>query len=194
MSPEKRYQTPSQTVGPDFAYGLTPEQYRYDFPSMADGNLITNEQVNGERITLAGQVWDGNGNLIPDAMIEIWQADADGQYAKDPRHFRGFGRFGTGTLKEAKFEFRTIKPGSVEGQAPHVNVILFMRGLLVHAYTRLYFSDEGEANAHDPVLQRVEEERRSTLIASRTTRPDGTTCYTFPIYLQRSKETVFFDV
>ncbi len=94
-------------------------------------------------------------------MIEIWQADSEGRYAHpaDPRGsnqlFRGFGRCGTGTLPENRFAFRTVKPGSVDGeQAPHVNVIVFMRGMLTHAYTRLYFSDEAEANARDPVLQK----------------------------------------
>lgn len=194
MNQDKLYQTPSQTVGPYFAYGLTPEQYLYDFPSIADGNLIINEAVPGQRITVSGQVYDGNGQLIPDAMIELWQADAEGNYVQDRSLFHGFGRLGTGTLKDSRFEFQTIKPGSVEGQAPHINLIVFMRGQLTHTYTRLYFSDEPEANASDPVLQSVEESRRNTLLATRTTRPDGTTCYVFNIYMQGPDETVFFDV
>jgi protocatechuate 3,4-dioxygenase, alpha subunit len=187
-------QTPSQTVGPYFAYGLTPEQYLYDYPSISDGNLIINEAVRGERITISGQVRDGAGNPIPDAMIEIWQADADGNYLSDRSLFHGFGRVGTGTHPQSRFEFQTIKPGPVNGQAPHINVIVFMRGLLIHAYTRLYFSDEPEANATDPVLKSVDADRRSTLIASKINRPDGSTAYEFNIYMQGEKETVFFDV
>lgn len=194
MSIHTLHQTPSQTVGPYFAYGLTPEQYLYDYPSISNGNLIINEHVKGERITIYGQVWDGAENLIPDAMIEIWQADPDGHYLKDCNFFHGFGRLGTGTLAECRFEFQTIKPGSVNGQAPHINVIVFMRGLLVHTYTRLYFSDEPEANNSDPVLNSVDADRRYTLIANKGKSLDGCTCYEFNIYLQGEKETVFFDV
>jgi protocatechuate 3,4-dioxygenase, alpha subunit len=185
-------QTPSQTVGPYFAYGLTPEQYLYDYSSIANGNMIRDHAVKGERITLSGQVWDGAGNLIPDAMIEIWQADAEGNYLKDPQLFHGFGRLGTGTHPQNKVEFHTIKPGSVNGQAPHINVIVFMRGLLVHAYTRLYFSDE-EANLTDEVLNAVPHARRSTLIALRTDT-HGKVEYHFNIYMQGENETVFFDL
>jgi protocatechuate 3,4-dioxygenase, alpha subunit len=187
-------QTPSQTVGPYFAYGLTPEQYLYDFPSIADGNMIPHEEVPGQRITVFGQVLDGKGTPIPDAMIEIWQADAAGTYPQPPQPFRGFGRLGTGTLPQSIFEFKTIKPGRVEQQAPHLNVLVFMRGLLVHAYTRLYFPDEAEANATDPVLLSVAASRRGTLIARHHTRPDGTTAYEFTIRMQGEQETVFFDV
>lgn len=193
MNRDKLLQTPSQTVGPYFAYGLTAEQYLYDYSSIASGNLILNEQVKGERITISGQVWDGAGNLIPDAMIEIWQADAEGKYLKDRSLFHGFGRLGTGTHPQSKFEFQTVKPGPVNGQAPHINVIVFMRGLLVHAYTRLYFSDEAEANAADEVLNTVPAERRGTLIARRIEK-HGSVEYYFPIYMQGAQETVFFDL
>lgn len=194
MSEKKLYQTPSQTVGPYFAYGLTPEQYLYNFPSIDDNNMLIDDNVDGERITIFGQVKDGKGDLIPDAMIELWQADASGKYLADRKRFHGFGRFGTGTEKGNVFRFTTIKPGAVNGQAPHINVMVFMRGLLTHAYTRLYFSDEQDANANDEVLGQVDVARRPTLIAQKTTLANGSTGYEFNIFMQGEKETVFFDV
>jgi len=188
-------QTPSQTVGPYFAYGLTPEQYGYPFKDLVNGDLTTPDTA-GNRIRIEGCVYDGEGNPVPDAMIEIWQADAQGRYAHpaDPRStnatFKGFGRFGTGTDTENRFIFDTVKPGSVDGeQAPHINVIVMMRGLLTHTYTRIYFSDEETANATDPVLNSVEKGRQRTLVAKR----DGSV-YRFDIHMQGDDETVFFDV
>ena len=140
------------------------------------------------------------GGPVPDAMIEIWQADAEGRYAHpaDRRGsnvpFKGFGRCGTGADPESRFVFETIKPGPIgDGQAPHVNVILFMRGMLCHVYTRIYFDDEAEANARDPVLASVEETRRHTLIAARQTTPAGPV-YRIDLRMQGPDETVFFDV
>ena len=192
-------QTPSQTVGPYFAYGLAAPQYGYPFTGLAS-DQVADELVPGERIRIAGRVFDGAGIAIPDAMIEIWQADSEGRYAhpSDGRasnqRFRGFGRFGTGTDPENRFIFSTIKPGAVDGaQAPHISVIVFMRGLLTHAYTRIYFSDEVEANARDPVLASIPAERRKALIASRDETPAGT-LYHFDIHMQGDDETVFFDV
>jgi protocatechuate 3,4-dioxygenase alpha subunit len=192
-------QTPPQTVGPFFAYGLTPEQYGYPFRSLA-GPVLVDSDTPGERIRITGRVLDGEGNPVPDAMIEIWQADGEGRYAHpvDTRgsnvRFKGFGRCGTGTEPENRFVFETIKPGRVgDGQAPHVNVIVFMRGMLCHVYTRIYFDDEAEANARDPVLASVDEPRRRTLIAVRNTTPAGTV-YRFDLHMQGPDETVFFDV
>ena len=191
-------QTPSQTVGPYFAYGLTPEQYGYPLKAIAGGRLA-DDTSEGKRIRIEGQVFDGNGAVVADAMIEIWQADAQGRYAHpaDPRgsnsDFRGFGRFGTGTDPKNRFIFDTVKPGAVgDGQAPHINVIVFMRGMLLHTFTRLYFSDETEANASDPVLRTVPDSRRETLIARRQDGPTGTV-YRFDIHMQGDAETVFFD-
>jgi protocatechuate 3,4-dioxygenase alpha subunit len=195
----KLRQTPSQTVGPFFAYALTPEQYGYDFRSLAGGLLVEGD-VPGQRIRIEGRVFDGKGDVVPDAMIEIWQADGEGRYAHpaDPRGsnvaFKGFGRMGTGTDPESRFIFDTIKPGSVDGtQAPHINVVVFMRGLLLHAYTRIYFSDEAAANARDPVLASVPADRRNTLIAIRDETPAGIV-YRLDIRMQGADETVFFDV
>jgi protocatechuate 3,4-dioxygenase alpha subunit len=195
----KLRQTPSQTVGPFFSFALTPEQYGYDFASIADGSLIEGD-VPGQRIRIEGRIFDGEGELVPDAMVEIWQDDGEGRYAHpaDPRGsnvgFRGFGRMGTGTDPKSRFIFDTIKPGSVDGkQAPHINVILFARGMLLHAYTRLYFSDEPAANARDPVLASVPAERRRTLIAVRDEKSAGAV-YRIGIHMQGRDETVFFDV
>lgn len=194
----KRRQTPSQTVGPFFAFALTSEQYGYELASIAGGGLIEGETP-GQRIRIEGRVFDGQGEAIPDAMIEVWQADEQGRYAHpaDPRGsnvgFKGFGRTGTGTDAEARFIFDTIKPGSVDGQqAPHINVVVFMRGLPAHAFTRIYFSDEAAANARDPVLETVSPERRQTLIATRESSAAGTV-YRFDIHMQGAQETVFFD-
>ena len=192
-------QTPSQTVGPFFAYGLTPEQYGYPCRSLA-GPVLVDGDTPGERIRITGRVLDGEGKAVPDAMLEIWQADGEGRYAHpaDPRgsnvRFNGFGRCGTGTDPEHRFAFETIKPGRVgDGQAPHVNVLVFMRGMLCHVYTRIYFDDEAKANARDPVLASAEEARRHTLIATRQTTPAGTV-YRFDVHMQGPDETVFFDV
>lgn len=194
-------QTPSQTVGPYFAYGLTPEQYGYPHTSIASPRLIAEgEDTDGERIRIEGRVLDGEGVPIDDAMIEIWQADGLGRYAHpaDPRgsnaSFRGFGRCGTGTDPDNRFIFETVKPGPVDDeQAPHINIIVFMRGLLSHAYTRLYFSDEADANAADPVLGSVPAARRPSLIAKRHDTDSGPV-YRLDIHMQGDAETVFFDV
>jgi protocatechuate 3,4-dioxygenase alpha subunit len=188
-------QTPSQTVGPYFAYGLTPEQYGYDLASIA-GSDMAPPDVEGQRIRVEGRVFDGNNAVIPDALIEIWQADSMGRYVhpSDPRGsnatFKGFGRCGTGTDKQSRFIFDTVKPGAVDtDQAPHLNVIVMMRGMLLHAYTRIYFADEA-ANATDKVLALVPADWRHTLIA----QPIGGNAYRFDIHMQGPDETVFFDI
>ena len=194
-------QTPSQTIGPYFAYGLTSAQYGYPFAQIAAGNLLADAaEVDGERIEIVGRVFDGNDNPVDDAMVEIWQADAQGRYAHpaDERHtnsrFTGFGRFGTGTDAQKRFVFQTVKPGSTDGQqAPHINVCVFARGLLSHLYTRIYFSDEAALNDTDAVMLAVPEERRETLLARREETNNGT-LYRFDIRLQGERETVFLDI
>jgi protocatechuate 3,4-dioxygenase alpha subunit len=191
--------TPSQTVGPYFAYGLTPGG-KYEWNDPFSNDLVTPD-VSGDRIRIAGQVFDGDGAVIPDAMLEIWQADGQGRFA-DPQDkralpnaaFKGFGRCGTSAKGE--FAFETIKPGIVpdpdgKPQAPHVLLAVFARGMLLHLYTRIYFDDEAEKNAADPVLALVPAERRATLIAKRDA---GSATYRFDIHLQGDDETVFFDV
>jgi protocatechuate 3,4-dioxygenase alpha subunit len=173
-------QTPSQTVGPYFAYGLTPEQYLYDFKQLV-GNQMLSPIEHEAAITIIGKVFDGNGDVIPDAMIEIWQNDGENQL---------FGRFGTGTDPQNRFIFSTIKPKSVDGQAPYLSVIIFMRGQLIHSYTRIYFSDETQLNATDEVLKTVPAERKSTIIAKKK----GINIFEFNINMQGENETVFFEI
>jgi protocatechuate 3,4-dioxygenase alpha subunit len=200
--------TPSQTVGPYFAYGLTPDNRcqwdpngHYSWKNTVDGNLITPDAT-GEKIRIEGCVYDGDGLPINDAMIEIWQADSQGRYAspRDNRalpntQFKGFGR--SATDKAGVFAFDTIKPGAVPGpggkpQAPHIVVAIFSRGMLRQVYTRLYFSDEA-ANAGDPILTLVPEDRRGTLVAHKQggTEP---ALFRFDIRVQGDNETVFFEV
>lgn len=186
--------TGSQTVGPFFNFGLTTN---------AKLGVLANEGCEGERIRLEFRVVDGAGVPAPgDSMIEIWQADAQGRYAhaRDPRsveadpRFYGFGRLETSPDGVCVFE--TVKPGRVPGpdgiwQAPHVNVLVFARGLLKHLYTRLYFAGDA-ANAEDAVLGLVPEGRRETLVAHPVAGQANT--WRMEIRLQGDGETVFFDV
>jgi protocatechuate 3,4-dioxygenase alpha subunit len=192
MNKEKIQQTPSQTIGPFFAYSLTAAQYGYNFNSIVNGSLV-NDTAEGEQVFITGNVFDGEGNAIHDAMIELWQADAKGNYQNqfNASGYKGFGRLGTGTEEDKSFTFKTIKPGSVNNQAPHINVILFMRGSLHALYTRIYFADE--QNDNDPLYKSVDTERRKTLIAKRMEK-NGKILYQFNIYLQGLNETVFFNV
>lgn len=182
-------QTPSQTVGPYLRIGLIYGE--------TQGDLVQDETI-GERIVISGTVFDGNGEPIPDALVEIWQPDAQGifNHPADPRchqadpYFRGFGR--AETRLAGKFQFRTVKPGTLqEGYAPFINVTVFARGMLVHAITRIYFADE-PANNDDPVLLSIPPERRHTLLAQREEATVGVT-YHFDIHLQGNDETVFFN-
>ncbi len=187
--------TGSQTVGPFFA----PALLRAD----ARRNVLVRPETAGERIRIEGRVLDGDGAAVPDALIEIWQANAAGRYNHpadtgaapvDP-FFLGYGRSGTG--EDGHYWFETIRPGPVpfageQMQAPHICVTVFARGLLNHAVTRLYFADE-QANAVDPVLQCVPAERRGTLFARR--EPGAVPIfYRFDIVLQGVNETVFFNL
>jgi len=182
--------TPSQTVGPFFAYGITAEQYGYGYTQIANNKLVSDEDANGNRIKITGRVIDGAGDPIPDAVIEIWQGDNKGSYSNPS--FRGFGRVGTGTSHDNSFEFETIKPGRIGNEASHINVIVLMRGLLTHAFTRIYFSDEEEANQQDPVLNSIAIERRKTLIAQNV-HDSHMVRYRFDIHMQGDNETVFFE-
>lgn len=192
MSSKK--QTPSQTVGPFFSYGLTPRQYGYDHQDLGTGDLVP-DGIEGEVITLMGTIYTGEGNEMKHAVVESWQADSLGKYAeivlKDS--FSGFGRVGTGRGEDPRYRIRTIKPGRVDRQqAPHIALTIFSRGLMHHAFTRLYFSDEVEANEKDPLLRLLPAERRHTLIAKRIDSDDGTV-YQFDIRMQGDQETVFLE-
>lgn len=191
--------TPSQTVGPYFKYGLTPGN-DYAWNDAFGSDLVTPD-VSGERIRIVGQVFDGDGKVIPDSMLEVWQADAQGRFA-DPQDtravpnsaFKGFGRCGTDA--KGGYAFRTIKPGAVPGpdgkpQAPHILLAVFARGMTQQAITRIYFEDEA-ANATDPILALVPTERRATLIAK--CEPGDAATYRLDVHLQGDRETVFFDL
>jgi protocatechuate 3,4-dioxygenase, alpha subunit len=182
--------TPSQTVGPYFAIGLP-------WPEGPHAVARDTEGV----ITITGTVYDGAGAPVPDHLIEIWQADPDGRFAdmygyggsSELPGFRGFARYGVED-GDGTFEILTVKPGRVSEhggrlQAPHIDVTLMARGMLNRCVTRIYFGDEEQANAEDPVLARVPAERRATLLAQPR---DG--CYRFDIRLQGPGETVFFDI
>jgi protocatechuate 3,4-dioxygenase alpha subunit len=192
--------TPSQTVGPFFAYGLTSSG-KYDWNDAFTNNLVTAD-TSGERIRIEGRVFDGDGAPVPDCMLEIWQADAQGRFS-DPQDqralpnssFKGFGRCGTDA--NGGYFFDTIKPGVVpdpdgKPQAPHILLAIFARGMLLQNYTRIYFGGEA-ANAADPVLALVPVDRRATLIAQRP-HCNGSPVYRLDIHLQGDNETVFFDV
>jgi protocatechuate 3,4-dioxygenase alpha subunit len=170
-------QTPSQTVGPFFAHGLTGARYGLAQP-------IGTTLFAGAGLRIAGQVTDGEGTPIPDAMIEAWQAGADGHFGST---LDGFGR--SETDAEGRFAFHTVKPGAIgPGHAPHVGLAVFMRGLLTHLFTRLYFPEDAALHATDPVLACVPAARRGTLIAAAT--PGG---YRFDIRMQGAGETVFLE-
>ena len=187
--------TPSQTVGPFFAVGLD----RADTADLTHGGV-----ARGERVEIEGQVRDGDGAPIPDAMLEIWQANAAGKYrhpedrqakADDP-HFLGFAR--AFTDKAGRFRFITIRPGAVPGrgnalQAPHITMAVFARGLLKHLMTRIYFADRAAENELDPVLSKIADAAaRQTLLARPVAGKSG--AYRFDVVLQGEGETVFFEV
>ncbi len=169
--------TPSQTIGPFFHLCLTAD---------ADLACLAGPDAKGERIRLVCRILDGDGAPVNDALIEIWQADADGDYNST---FRGFGR--QCANEDGVCVFETVKPGRVGAQAPHVNVLIFARGLLKQLCTRIYFAGD-PANVNDPILALVPEDRRDTLMAH--PQPGDSSVWNFEIRLCAGCETVFFDV
>ena len=185
----------SQTVGPFFELGLS-WLYRSD---------IGAEAKSGERLRIRGRVYDGDGLPVPDAVLEIWQADTQGRFATTPdgtvdaqAEFVGFGRVPVNA--QGAFEVQTVKPGRVPArnadqlQAPHLSITVFMRGLLKPVHTRLYFPGD-PANAEDPVLRSVPESRRGTLIAREApgSRDGNENVLEWDVYIQGERETVFFS-
>ena len=199
-------ETASQTAGPYVHIGLAPKQAGFDIFENDFGNVLVTPDTRGERIRIEGRVFDGSGTPVRDVLIEIWQANAAGKYAHpgdlqakeiEPA-FRGWGR-ACSDFETGVYSFETIKPGAVAGRtgrlmAPHVNFWIVARGINIGLNTRVYFSDEEQANAEDPVINGIEwEVRRKTLIAQREQR-DGKVVYRFDIRLQGEGETVFFDI
>lgn len=194
-------ETPSQTAGAYAAVGLAPNACGIKglYPEDPGSSLLTAE-TQGERVLLTGHVVDGAGMAVNDAVVEVWQADANGAFAPDPApvgtgtpHFLGFGR--QACDEKGGFRFETVKPGRVPGpegelQAPHVTLWIVAPGINVGLHTRLYFGDEADANAEDPVLRRLAEGRRRTLIA----KVAGPGHYALDIHLQGDDETVFLDI
>ena len=185
--------TPSQTVGPFFHDCLLRDDARCD--------VIVGGKAGGVPIHVSGHVFDADRNGVPDAVIEIWQADSDGRYQERSSaaesEFTGFARVGTD--ERGAFSFTSIKPGRVAfddttTQAPHLSVAVFARGLLNHLHTRIYFEDD-PATARDPILGLVPDHRRGTLIArlERGAAPEDLTRYRFDVVLQGAGETAFFD-
>ncbi len=196
------HEIPSQTAGPYVHIGLLPAVAGIPFEAERDWGRLVRPGVRGERIRIEGLVLDGTGSPVKDAVLELWQPDAAGRFpghdpGADPA-FTGFGRVATDFVT-GLFAFETIKPGRVPApdgrlQAPHATLLIFARGINIHLHTRIYFEDEAEANAEDPVLALIEQEvRRRTLLARREAR-EGAVVYRFDVRLQGELETVFFDV
>jgi protocatechuate 3,4-dioxygenase alpha subunit len=197
-------ESPSQTAGPYVHIGLAPGAAGFDIYRQELGWDIAGPNAKGERIRVEGIVIDGTGSPIKDVLLEAWQANSAGVYAH-PEHpgeveegFRGWGRVIT-DFDTGEWGFHTVKPGPVMGRngqmmAPHINLWIVARGINVGLNTRIYFDDEAEANASDPVLNIIEwERRRATLIAKRTER-DGKIVYRFDVKMQGEDENVFFDI
>ncbi len=198
---EKLKESPSQTAGPYVHIGCMPNHA--DIP-VYDGDLgasLKTGPVKGQEITITGQVFDGADEPVRDAMLEIWQADAEGLFASanetrgqaDP-NFTGWGRAAC-DMHTGVFSFETIKPGAVpylDGtlQAPHITLWIVARGINIGLQTRIYFADEAAANAFDPILTRIPPERLPTLLAKR----EAPGAYRFDIHIQGARETVFFDI
>ncbi|RYC33539.1 protocatechuate 3,4-dioxygenase subunit alpha [Lichenibacterium minor] len=199
-------ESPSQTAGPYVHIGTNPNWVEITGVWQGDlGLVLVGPDTKGERVLIKGRIFDGLGKPLNDALVEIWQADADGLYNSpeerrgraDP-NFVGWGRQPT-DRDTGEFRFETIKPGRVpygDGRpmAPHITVYIVARGINIGLHTRLYFGDEAAANAECPVLNRIEHPgRRQTLVAPRGEEA-GLPAYTFDVHLQGHHETVFFDV
>ncbi|MFY0692929.1 MAG: protocatechuate 3,4-dioxygenase subunit alpha [Paracoccaceae bacterium] len=204
MTQDLKYlrESPSQTAGPYVHIGCTPgftgiETYGSDL-----GSVMRTGPVKGEEITITGTVFDGTGTALTDALVEIWQADADGLHnapqetrGKADPNFTGWGRCAS-DMATGAFTFETVKPGRVpypDGrlQAPHISVWIVARGINIGLQTRIYFEDEADANGEDPILSRIEHKTRITTLLARR---EEAGLYRFDIHLQGPEETIFFDI
>jgi protocatechuate 3,4-dioxygenase alpha subunit len=216
------FETPSQTAGPYVHIGLAPGAAGFHIYDRELGHDIAGPEAAGERIRVEGLVIDGTGSPVKDALIEVWQADAAGRHAHPEdggtlsSGFRGWGR-AVPDFESGLWSFETVKPGQVRylpprahpsprgvargrshgepaRHAPHISFWLIARGINLGLHTRMYFDDEAEANAEDPVLRLIEWERRRSTLVARRSEGGATPVYRFDIRLQGDEETVFFDV
>ena len=199
-------ETASQTAGPYLHIGMYPSSAGLPVRTQEKPNVMAGAGAFGERIRIEGRALDGNRDPVRDVQVELWQADANGKYdhpddtqkKKPDPNFNGFGR-AVGDFETGEWWFESVKPGQVsepdeQAMAPHICVSVFARGINIHLNTRIYFDDETDANAIDPVLNLVDSpSRRETMIAKRISRA-GQIVYEFDIVLQGDDETVFFDV
>jgi protocatechuate 3,4-dioxygenase alpha subunit len=188
-------ETPSQTAGPFVHIGTLPAIVGLRTSAPEQQNILARDGTLGERIRIEGMIHDGAGAPVKDAMLEIWQADANGQYGSND--FIGWGRAAT-DFESGLYFFETIKPGPTlfrdgRKQAPHISISIFARGINIHLQTRLYFSDESAANEADPVLQLVGRPALAATLIAKKGASQGVPLYRFDIHLQGDQETVFFD-
>lgn len=195
-------ESPSQTAGPYVHIGCTPNATGINAYGGDLGSVMKTGPVQGLEITVKGIVYDGTGTPLRDAMVEIWQPDSAGLFASanetrgtaDP-NFTGWGR-SSGDMDTGEFTFETVKPGAVpfpDGrmQAPHITVWIVARGINIGLQTRIYFEDELDANAIDPILTRIEHQNRVPTLLAKSV---GSGEYRFDIHLQGPSETIFFDI
>lgn len=183
-------ETPSQTAGPYVHIGLLPEAAGIEVKH--HGISARTNLANGTPVVITGVVRDGAGEVVKDAVLEIWQADGAGEFQDG---HKGFARCHA-DYETGEFRFDTVKPGSVawldgSPQAPHITLLVFARGINIHLHTRIYFADEADANTSDPILKAIAQ-GHETLLA----KPEATSnnCYRFDVTLQGDGETVFFDI
>ena len=195
-------ESPSQTAGPYVHIGCTPNFSGIEILGDDLGSSLKNGPVKGEEITITGVIYDGAGTVLSDSLIEIWQPDAAGLFPSanetrgqaDP-NFTGWGRCPS-DMETGAFQFEAVKPGRVpfpdgQLQAPHITVWIVARGINVGLHTRIYFEDEPEANAQDPILSDIKDKTRIPTLLAKT---EAGGKYRFDIFLQGPKETIFFDM
>ena len=200
-------ETPSQTAGPYLHIGLTPWAFGLDVFKTNLGIDIAGPLTLGKRITVSGRIIDGAGDLVRDALLEVWQANSNGIYrhpedskfAELEKDFHGWGRTWT-DFETGEWSFQTIKPGLITDRdgvmhAPHINMWIVARGINIGLNTRIYFADEMDANTKDPVLNMILPlQRRRTLLAKFSDQKLQTNEYFIDIVLQGEHETVFLDI
>ncbi len=193
-------ETPSQTAGPYVHIGLALEAAGVAPRPQEIWNQLAKPDAPGEHILLFGHVYDGNGHLVRDSFLEIWQANHEGVYDTRfdlEKSFNSFGRTAT-TFDAGEWTLQTVKPGVVKNaagvpMAPHINVLLFARGINIHLHTRIYFDDEVQANQDDPVLNLIEQPQRCQTLIAKRCEVNGNLAYRFDMRIQGEGETVFFD-